>query len=133
MPEFRILVADDQANNRETMQRVLLAFKCQPVLAASGREAVQAFQNDHSIALIIMDIRMPGGNGIETVAEIRRLGRAGLKVPVVMLTAADYPEIRRSCRAVGANDFLTKPVNPRQLLDTLRQHLPDLGKPANPG
>ncbi len=130
MGELRILVVDDQANNREMMQRVLVAFKCQPILAATGREAVQAFQKDSSIALILMDIRMPDGNGIDTVAEIRRLGPAGLKVPVVMLTAADDPEIRRSCRAVGANDFLTKPVNPRLLLETLRLHLPSLGKPA---
>gem|GEM_PF-6909728 len=73
---------------------------------------------------------MPKSGGIDTVASIRRLSGPGLDVPILMLTAADDADVRRACRAAGANDFLVKPVDARLLLETLRLHIPNLGKPA---
>lgn len=121
----RILVAEDSAPGQAVLQKLLTALGFTPVFAGSGREAVAMFFEYPDIALILMDIRMPNLNGIKAAQEIRIAGGdRGLKVPIIGMTAADGPEVRRECLSSGMNEMLVKPLDPRKLVGTIRQFLP---------
>jgi CheY-like chemotaxis protein len=118
----KILVADDAAVGRAVFEKLLTAFGYQPIFASDGRDAINLYLENQDVALILMDIRMPGLNGIRATHEIRlAAGKAGMRVPIVAITAADGPEVRRECLAMGMNDVLVKPIDPRQLMETIRR------------
>jgi len=96
-----------------------------PELAANGREAVQLAEKN-AYDLILMDMQMPEMNGLEATRAIRALPeRAAL--PILAMTANAFEEDRRACEAAGMNDFISKPVVPKALCETL---LKWLGRPA---
>jgi CheY-like chemotaxis protein len=89
--------------------------------AASGEEALQASARCH-YDLILMDMQMPGMNGLETTAAIRKLpGYA--TVPILALTADISDEVRRECYQNGLQGFLTKPIQAASLWDAIRREL----------
>ncbi|MGH8686948.1 MAG: response regulator, partial [Burkholderiales bacterium] len=105
-----VLVVDDEPRSLRAMQDLLSGPDLNIVAAASGKEALrQILKTD--FALILMDVRMPEMDGIETAALIRRLGRAR-HTPLIFLTAAaDNAESRARGYAVGAVDYLLKPFD----------------------
>jgi CheY-like chemotaxis protein len=117
----RILVADDAAAGRAVFAKLLTALGYEPVFASDGRDAINLFVELPDIAAILMDVRMPGLNGIKATQEIRLAGGpAGLNVPIIGITAADGPEVRRECLSTGMNEVLVKPLDPRRLVEVLR-------------
>ena len=118
----RILVAEDSPAGQAALQKLLTALGFAPVFAASGREAVSLFVQYPDVALILMDVRMPNLNGIKAAQEIRIAGGSrGMAVPIIGMTAADGPEVRRECLSSGMNELLTKPLDPRKLVETIRK------------
>jgi CheY-like chemotaxis protein len=116
----RILVADDAAAGRAVFEKLLTALGYEPVFAADGRDAVNLFVEMPDIAVILMDLRMPGLNGIRATQEIRYSGGPrSLTVPIIGITAADGPEVRRECLGSGMNEVLIKPLDPRKLVEVL--------------
>lgn len=117
-----ILVADDAASGRAVFEKLLRALGYEAVFAADGRDAVNLFVEMPGIAAILMDVRMPGLNGIKATQEIRFSGGPrGISVPIIGITAADGPEVRRECLASGMNEVLVKPLDPRKLVEVLRR------------
>ena len=120
----KILVADDAVAGRAVFEKLLTALGYEPIFASDGRDAINLFIEIPDIAAILMDLRMPGLNGIRATQEIRHSGGPrGLTVPIIGITAADGPEVRRECLGCGMNEVLVKPLEPRLLVEALRRFI----------
>lgn len=110
----RILVIDDNEQNRALAQATLEDEGYDVVLAATGEEGLALFER-HKPDCVLLDVRMPGMDGFAVCARIRSLpGGAG--TPVVFLTALRDVDTFDSALRAGGDDFLTKPVRPAELL-----------------
>ena len=124
---FTILVVDDNAGNRYTLRELLGKLAGVKVIeAASGEEALRRCV-EFDIQLILLDVQMPGMDGYET-AKILQMTERTRSIPIVFLTAVFKAEefVQRGY-AVGAVDYLTKPLDDNMLLNRVRnyQHLQD--------
>jgi len=121
-PARRILVADDATVGRAVFEKLLTAIGFQPIFARDGREAINLFIEIPDVSAILMDVRMPGLNGIKASQEIRLSGfKNCTKVPIIGITAADGEAVRKECLASGMNTVLVKPIDPRALVEALRK------------
>ena len=112
MDKIRILAVDDEPDLRSLL-RILLTNKGYEVLeAASGQEAVELVRSEPRIDLVIMDIMMPGLNGIEACAEIRKFST----VPMLFLTAKSQLSDKTAAYASGGDDYLPKPFSQNELM-----------------
>ncbi len=113
---MRVLVVEDDPELAGLLRDGLREHRIDPTLASSfaeGRE--QALAGDYDV--VILDVRLPGGTGLDLCAELRR---DGIHVPVLMLTALDAVDDRVRGLAAGADDYLTKPFAFRELVARLQ-------------
>ena len=109
--QARILLVDDRSENLVALEAVLSPMNQILVPVRSGEQAIQAVQADE-YAVVLLDVIMPGMDGFETAAMIRRQARSQ-DVPIIFLTAAlDQPEQAFRSYAAGAVDYLAKPFDP---------------------
>ncbi len=116
----RILVVDDNPVNRKVAGRLLERQGYRVLYAENGREALEVLSREE-VELVLMDIQMPVMDGLEATRRIRA-GEAGERargVPVVALTAHSGEQERKRCLEVGMEAFLTKPVDPERLHETV--------------
>ena len=111
----RVLLAEDNPINALLARALLEREGCKVDRIASGDEAVSALSRGF-YDLILMDLRMPGLNGLEATKALRE---RGVTTPIVALTADAFDEDRRACLAAGMNDFLAKPLTPSALRGVL--------------
>ncbi len=111
-----VLVVEDNRFNRYLLEEILTAWGQQVVLAEDGLQALQFMEQQH-FDLVLLDIRMPGIDGIEVTRRIRsrELERAETCIPIIAITADADANTREECLRVGINTVLTKPVDPVQL------------------
>ncbi len=129
---MRILVAEDVPTNQLIMQDLLAAFGAWVEVAGNGRLALQALAAPSAaFDVILMDIQMPEMDGLEASRRIRE-GEVRADIPIIALTAHAFEEERQRCIAVGMNDFLSKPIDPAQLLTVLRRWRPLRSLPVLP-
>ncbi len=122
----RILLVEDDPVNLEIACDILADIGLAVDCASDGIEAV-AKAGSAAYDLILMDIRMPIMDGLEATVRIRQLPECGA-LPIVAMTANAFAEDRTHCLAAGMNDFVTKPVDPVALFETLLRWL-DRRKP----
>jgi CheY-like chemotaxis protein len=121
-----VLVAEDNEINALLARALLARLGHRPTVVASGDAAVSAWQEAQDagrpFALVLMDIHMPGSDGIGATRAIRaREAEQGLlPATIVALTANAFDEDRAACRAAGMDGFLTKPLDRERLMDVLR-------------
>jgi signal transduction histidine kinase/CheY-like chemotaxis protein len=111
-----ILVAEDNAVNQKLLRILLSQMGCEVDFADDGRQAVKK-AGEKRYSLILMDLQMPNMDGYEATTAIRKDLR--LDVPIIALTGHVFREDEEKCRAVGMNDFLTKPVE----INVLRERI----------
>jgi CheY-like chemotaxis protein len=115
----KALLVDDDMRNIFALATVLDNEGMVIVSADNGREAIRLVESDPSIDIVLMDIMMPEMDGITTMQEIRKLPR-GRELPMVAVTAKAMKGDRQKCIEAGAWDYLSKPVDPLNLLAVLR-------------
>ncbi|PUE35924.1 two-component system response regulator OmpR [Limnohabitans sp. Jir72] len=108
----KVIIVDDDARIRDLLRRFLSQEGFDVLLAEDGR-ALDRILLRETIDLIVLDLMLPGEDGMSIC---KRLRQAGLKTPVIMLTAKGEDEDRISGLEIGADDYLGKPFNPRELL-----------------
>ena len=124
-----ILVVDDHREIRDLVSRFLSEHGMRVSTAADGRQ-MHKFLSGHKIDLIVLDLMLPGEDGLTLCRNLR----AESTVPVLMLTAMSEETDRIVGLEMGADDYLTKPFNPRELLARIKAILRRAqNQPANPG
>ena len=105
-----LLVVDDDEGNRDVLSRRLMRDGYEVMLAESGPQALRML-NRYNFDLVLLDIMMPGMDGITMLNELRRNPQL-TQLPVIMITAVDEVEAIVRCIEAGADDYLSKPFNP---------------------
>lgn len=114
----KILVVDDEETVRNLLQRILEESGYSIVTASNGYEALERF-SQHKVDLVLLDIKMPGLSGFEVLEQIRKTSN----VPVIMLTAVKETTTVRDTLSLGADDYVRKPFNQRELLLRIKAKL----------
>ncbi|HSI50412.1 MAG TPA: response regulator [Ideonella sp.] len=117
---LEVLLAEDNEVNREVAVALLQAAGLSVDCAHDGRAAV-AMAQQKAYALILMDMQMPGMDGLQATRQIRAMGQTS--IPIVAMTANAFSEDRAACLQAGMNDHLPKPVDPGSLYATLLRWL----------
>ncbi len=124
----RVLLVDDDPVNREVMTFLLEAAGLAPESASNGREAV-AMARTGGYGLILMDVQMPGMNGVEATRAIRELPDMAW-IPILAVTAHAFDEDRNNFLAAGMDDHITKPTTSNQLCSIVLRWLQKAAGPA---
>ena len=114
-----VLVVDDDMRTAFAVSRLLADHGMTPLKAENGQRALALLDEQPDVALVLMDIMMPGMDGYETMRRIRAQERFE-RLPIIALTAKAMPEDREKCLASGANDYLSKPVDGQRLISMMR-------------
>ncbi|WP_040069784.1 response regulator [Pseudomonas batumici] len=112
-----ILVVDDDERVREFHCKILQSLDCSVSLASNGYEALGMLCKSYDA--ILMDIQMPGMDGIETAMKIRQHGFDPSTTPIIAITANPLEEVRGKCQASLFNECMQKPMDISQLQKTL--------------
>ena len=121
MPQ--ILIVDDVATIRQIVTAVMQSVGYKVVEAASGEEALKLAEAQR-VHLVLVDMNLPGMNGLDLVSRLRAL-KAYRATPIVMLTKGGKPEDLQRASRVGASGWIEKPFTPERLLATVNQVLVD--------
>lgn len=111
----RILVVEDDAKTSASLELYLRHAGFEPQIVHTGDEGLQCAQSDHPDA-IILDLMLPGLNGLEICRALRKAS----KVPIIMLTARSTEDDKLRGLALGADDYVTKPFSPREVVARLK-------------
>jgi CheY-like chemotaxis protein len=118
----RVLVVEDNRISQQVIAYLLAKAAFPHDCVEDGQAALDAASRSR-YDLVLMDLQMPGMDGLETTTRLRRV--AGYAItPVVALTANTSDEVRAQCREHGMAEFLTKPIQANELMDTLKRFLP---------
>jgi len=117
-----VLLVDDDARNIFALSSVLERRGMEVLTATTGVEAIAVLGTRPDVAIVLMDIMMPGMDGYETMQAIRE-NPAHRRLPILALTAKAMKGDREKCLEAGASDYLAKPVNIQQLMSALRMWL----------
>ena len=117
-------MVDDNATSRQILQEILESFTFEVTQAASGEEGLAEIEKaspDHPFELVVMDWKMPGMDGIEASRLIKTHPHLNKVPAIIMVTDYGREEIMGQAEGAGLDGFLTKPVSPSSLFDTIQQ------------
>jgi hypothetical protein len=114
-----VLVVDDDVRNIFAITAILEQHEMNVIYAENGRDALERLDQQDNIDIVLMDIMMPEMDGYEAMRRIRKSSRYA-NVPIIALTAKAMMGDREKCTEAGASDYVTKPVEPAQLVSLLR-------------
>ena len=115
----KVLIIDDDVRNIFAITSVLERYHMSVVYAENGRSGIEMLHANPDVNVVLMDVMMPEMDGYETTREIRKEARF-TTLPIIALTAKAMKGDREKCLEAGASDYITKPVEPEQLLSLLR-------------
>lgn len=118
MTKPRVLVVDDEREIREAIRIYLRGEDIETIMTTNGQEAVDLMKQQ-DIHLILMDVMMPGIDGIVATSLIREFSN----VPIIMLTAKSEDTDKIMGLSLGADDYITKPFNPMELVARVKSQL----------
>jgi Amt family ammonium transporter len=127
--DAKILLAEDNEINQEVAREILSIAGCNITIAEDGRLALEAVQKEH-YDIVLMDCQMPEMDGFTATKQIRELekqggvfARYGTRLPIIALTANAIKGDRELCLAAGMDNYLTKPIEPKQLVELINSIL----------
>jgi len=117
----KVLVAEDNIVNQDVMRMILEEWGCLVEMVENGREAVGAMVSD-SFDLVMMDVQMPGMDGLEATRVIRMLeAKKNCHTPIIACTAHAFSRDKEACLSAGMDDFLSKPIDEKKCIDVLHK------------
>jgi PAS domain S-box-containing protein len=119
-----VLVVEDSAVNQIVAARMLERCGCRVEVACDGREALAALERQ-SFDAVLMDCQMPGMDGYDATAEVRRRERAGCRTPIIAMTAHAMPSDQVRCLEAGMDDYISKPMHRDELVEALQRWIRD--------
>lgn len=120
----RILLVEDDPMVRDLVDLILKNRGWDVIAADSGEGALAAWETG-GIDLILMDVQMPGMDGLETTRAIRRAeGGSGTRTPIIAMTAHAREEDKEQCLEAGMDDYLSKPIRMGDLYSAVERHAP---------
>ena len=128
MPALSIIVAEDNAVNREVAMAFLARLGYRADTAANGLELLAALTRT-AYDVVLMDVQMPEMDGSEATRRVRQDWPAGGQPRIIAMTAAAFPEDRARCLQGGMDDYISKPVNLAELAAVLRRARPCAERP----
>ena len=115
---MHVLFVEDDAMNRRVVRDMLSVAGAEMSEAEHGQAGLDMIEaGDYDI--VLMDLRMPGMDGMTAIRHIRARGDAKGKAPIVVVTADMAADLKAECLAAGADDFLTKPIAMDALFDAI--------------
>jgi len=120
--ELTIAIVDDDETVRRALRRMITSFSYSSLEFASG-EALLTSQDLRRLSCVLLDLHMPGLNGIDVLHRMRGQGHA---VPIIIITGGDQPKLRQKCMSAGASGYFVKPVDRDAVLSMIQSFL---GKP----
>ena len=120
LPPLNILLAEDNAVNRKVAVSILRRYGHEVTSAADGEQAVAAIEDGGNFQLVLMDVQMPGMDGLQAT---RLLRKRGYTLPIVALTANAMKEDVQHCLEAGMNGYVAKPFTPESLLSEIARVL----------
>jgi PAS domain S-box-containing protein len=129
LPGLRVLVAEDNLINQQVIREFLNLAGVEVEIVNNGKEAI-ALLDHGAFDAVLMDMHMPEMDGFEATKLIRSQTRFA-KLPVIALSAGVTKEERELCMAIGMNDFIAKPIDPKKLLRALAQGIKPPVVPAS--
>jgi CheY-like chemotaxis protein len=115
----KVLIVDDDMRNIFALTSMLERHQMEILYAENGIDGLAMLQNTPDIQVVLMDVMMPEMDGYDTMRAIRKLSQFAT-LPIIALTAKAMKGDREKCIEAGASDYITKPVDPEQLLSLLR-------------
>ena len=121
-----VLIAEDNFLNMEIAEYFLEKCEAKVIKAYDGKEAVGVFEHSEpgSIAFILMDVMMPGMDGIKATKYIRALNRTDAKtIPIIAMTAKSFREDKEQCLAAGMNGHISKPIDIKEMFKVINESI----------
>ena len=119
----RILIVEDDPAVRDVVEHALSREGMKTETASNGEKALESLRAARPFDLVVLDVMLPGMDGISVCQELRNGDSPSTDAPVVMLTARDDETSVVVGLEVGADDYVTKPFRPRELVSRVRAHL----------
>jgi DNA-binding response OmpR family regulator len=122
MPPRQVLIVDDEESMRLLLRRVLESIPALELTLADGHEQAMQMASERAFDLILLDLLMPGVDGIEVLKRIRR-DSANRKTPVIIVSVLADPDTKIVCQSLGVSDYVVKPIERSALLAAVRAQL----------
>jgi CheY-like chemotaxis protein len=119
---MRVLYVEDDPMNRRVMQAMLSSSGAEMTGAVDGQAGLDAIEGG-DFDVVLMDLRMPGMDGLTAIRRIRERGDNKARLPIIVVTADTAPSLREDCLGTGADEVLYKPVVVKSLFATIGQVL----------
>jgi two-component system, chemotaxis family, sensor kinase CheA len=117
-----VLVVDDNALNTFALGNYLEQMEMNVHLAENGVQAIDALKRNNNIDIVLMDVMMPEMDGFEAINKIKENG-ANPNMPIIAVTAKAMKGDREKCLEAGATDYVSKPLNLKELLEKMAKAL----------
>lgn len=116
----KILIAEDDQNSFFLLEYILCEHGAKIIHTETGEDTIKALVDNPDVCLILMDVRMPGMNGLESARKIRKFNAT---IPIIAQTALMLTDEKNKIMEVGCNDYFTKPIDQELLLGKIKQLL----------
>ena len=116
----KVLIVEDDETNLIYLQLVLKDLNIELLKAVNGQAAVETFEQNKDIVLILMDIRLPGMDGYEATSMIRKMNK---DVVIIAQTAYAFSSDKDKAIESGCNDYVSKPIRREELLKKISHYL----------
>lgn len=119
-PNRNVLIAEDVKSNFKYLNAIIELTHAKVIWAKNGADAIDICKTNKEIDLVLMDIRMPEISGLDAIKQIKQIDST---IPVVVQTAFTLNNEKEECFAAGADDFISKPIDPHKLIEILQKFL----------
>jgi signal transduction histidine kinase/ligand-binding sensor domain-containing protein/CheY-like chemotaxis protein len=118
-----VLVAEDDISNFRYLERLLRNAGVKILHASNGKKVLEYFKNHHEICMVLMDIKMPGMDGVEALHELRKMG---VRIPVIAQTAYALADEVVRLQNEGFDGYIAKPIQQEILYDVLAKYISNI-------